>query len=236
MAPRACSSAARTDGSFSSASCRSTAGSVSGSGWANTDWAAARRFAAIGAAQRQRADGGVERAAQAVVHPDRLRPGWRRSGAPVAASRSVPSRSLTSRWWSGRASRRPSERAREHRLGARVAARREVADALLDVVEAGCARAGRAPRRRSARRRAPPAPRRTGGRSGPIFALSAQLPFWRREWSGRGGRLARHLSGRSRSARRQLPVWPPHLPVLTLKFPQRSGARQSEIRSFEPSR
>src|SRR5882724_8959731 len=29
---------------------------------------------------------------------------------------------------------------------------------------------------------------------------------------------------------------PPHLPVLTLKFPQPSGARQSAIRSFEPSR
>ena len=29
---------------------------------------------------------------------------------------------------------------------------------------------------------------------------------------------------------------PPHLPVLTLKLPQASGLRQSEIRSFEPSR
>src|SRR5688572_16069524 len=36
-------------------------------------------------------------------------------------------------------------------------------------------------------------------------------------------------------APRQLP-WPPHLPVTALKFPQPSGLRQSEMRSFEPSR
>ena len=29
---------------------------------------------------------------------------------------------------------------------------------------------------------------------------------------------------------------PPHLPVLTLKLPQDSGLRQSEIMSFDPGR
>ena len=34
----------------------------------------------------------------------------------------------------------------------------------------------------------------------------------------------------------QLLLTPPHFPVLTLKLPQESGERQSEIRSREPSR
>ena len=34
----------------------------------------------------------------------------------------------------------------------------------------------------------------------------------------------------------QLVPLPPHLPVLTLKLPQLSGARQSEIRSLESGR
>src|SRR4051794_17580340 len=124
----------------------------------------------------------------------------------------------------------------EHRLGARVAARREVADAPLDVVEAGCSELSErliSTLSKGGRRQQQGEQEDDKARFS-HYLLSSPSG----EGSGPAGAVGSPATSPAGPVGEgQLPLLrPPHLPVLTLKFPQRRGGRQSEIRSFEPSR
>ena len=150
-----------------------------GRGCAKTDCGGGQPLCRIGAEQRQRADGGVERAAQAVVDADRLqRPGWRRRASCRSRRRAaVPSRSLTQqvvvrpRRAGGR---RRAPRAPARRAGRRSPRGRGCAVSLSS--KPACARAGRAPRRALLRARRAAASTRASRRTiRPEFAWSARL-------------------------------------------------------------
>ena len=235
-APRA--SACLTAASCSPASACSSAGSAPASRERNTASPLQPRAPGRGS-QGQAADGGLDSAPDAVVDPHRLQRGGdrrpaarrRRSQRRAGCRRPVLMKAGCWAGWTQQVAvgegvedrRRPRAAAGGERRRCRPRCRRTWSTRA-------CASASSSRLRAAPARPRPARQNRTASRHG---ACAVGIS---RGNGGRRRRVGRLRPGSSRRLRRQLPPVPPHLPVLTLKLPHDSGARQSEIRSFEPGR
>ena len=236
MAARASASACLTRGSCSPAKAWSSAGSAAASRERNTAWAASSRRSGSGFIRVRLPTAASTARRMRLLTLIGLSEAATGRAAP-AAGRGVEQSAVRRLDVDAALGRLDQQIAGaegvEDRRRPRAAAGGDAGDSSLDVVELGRARTWPALVERLRRATGRPEARGRTGRHRKRRMLG-------RYSNGKGGRRRRvgppPARGSGEGLWRQLPPVPPHLPVLTLKLPQDIGARQSEIRSFEPSR